>query len=377
MQPALARIEHGSPMAGSVIDIDTGKSATFSGPFSSTMGRALAQFRADGVKAPSLYYLQELGTRVDSLVAEISKGRGDAVGGIGPNQGFHLKTELEHIYREVLRETPTPNNALTMIPIDRSVPPGATGHRVQRFYSAGEAAVYRAGVEIPRVNLARQTELFPVRHYVTSFVINLFERLSAGFANSNMIAELFRTARDVINEFLNLATWFGLENEGIYGVLSYPWLPKALSPITWDGATPLAELAELNRLVNYPRITHKATVAPDTVITSPRLRSHLHQTPMSADNSKTIAEVFLANQPLISAIDEAWELQDTGPSDTDAILIWKKDRRGFQNVIPQGFAALPAQTVGFDDTTFAYMSHGGVILRDPIGALLAWAIVPD
>lgn len=288
--------------------------------------------------------------------------------------------QLEHRYAEVLREPAPMNNALSLFPIDSSVSPGARTHTVSRLYTDGEVKVHRAGMDVPRVGLSQQEQTFQVRHYVTSFVYDLFEALSAGFANFALVSELLRTARDVTNEFLNAMTWYGSADDGIYGVLTYPWLAKTISAVEMHAATASTStqiIAELNRILNYPQENSKSTMRPNTVVMSPRLRNYIMGTPRSTTTDTSIGKWWLDNFASgkgITSIEEAQELQGVGPGGTDGILFYRRDRLGISNVIVQPFTTLPVQSQGFDNVTLCYMSHGGVIMRNVGGSILAWVV---
>lgn len=322
----------------------------------------------------------EMAARVDSALKrahEIASGRGEQVrfDAFSASAGLHMARQLEHIYSEVLREPFPVQNAMTLFPMDTSVPPGAKTHTVRRVYQDGEVAVYRGGTTpIPRVGVSQQERTFPIRHYVTSFVYSLFEQLSSAFANTGLVAELLRTARDLMQEFLNQKTWYGDEVNGIYGVLNYPWLSKKVVATPFDGsADPDDVIAELNALVNYPKRVSKATLKPDTLVTSIRVRDYLMNTRMGTVSDTTIGEYWLrTNSQGIKSIEEAWELEGVGPGGTDGMLAYRKDRLGVVNVVPQSFTTLPVQSLGFEDTTFAYMSHGGILMRDVGNNILGW-----
>lgn len=327
--------------------------------------------------------------RFDSLYVQIRQSSPDAARRIdsawmeakrrdsasNPSAGFHLARQLEHIYADVLREEFPVQNAFELFPIDNSVPVGARTHTVRRLYSHGSAAVYRGGqTPVPRVTLSQQEEQFPVRHYVTSFVYSLFEQLSSAFANSNMVAELLREARDILLEFANQKSWYGDANNGIYGVLNYPWLPKKIVATPFDGtATPDDVIAALNALGNFPQQNSRSTMRPDTLVMSTRIKNYLFDTPRSSGSDLSIGAWWIANNALgIKQILDAWELQAVGPGGTDAILFYRRDRRGITNVIVQNVTTLPVQTLGFEDTTFGYMSHGGIVMRDVGNNILGW-----
>lgn len=367
---------------GSIIDVTDGADRLDAlkdadgGAFQSTLGRALSRFRADGVDAPALHSIEQMGQRMDSMLAELREDKALRADAADPNAGLLLREELVHVYEEVLREPGTPTNAMRLFPQDRGVAPGANTHRVKRLYKSGRAVVFRGvGQNIPIVGMSQKTMDFPVRHYVTSFLWTLWEEASAGFANFALVRELLETARDVINEFLNLMSWFGSEEDGVYGVFNYPWLPEALAFEDFGpgfSASTLDILAELHRMADYVADQTKSTVRVDRMVTSGRIRRWLFNTPMSVDNSKSIGAMFLEAQSNITAVEEAWECQGVGPAGSDAMLFYRADRRGIQNVMVQGFTTLPAERRGFSNRVYAYASHGGVVLRDPISCVLFW-----
>ena len=326
----------------------------------------------------------ESAARVDSLMGELRDNlqkRGDSAGAVlradsfSPSAGFHMARQLEFVYADVLREQFPVQNAFTLFPIDTSVDPGARWHTVRRIYQDGEAVVYRGGTNgVPRVGVSQREQQFPVRHFVTSFGYSLWEALSSAFANTSQVAELLRTARDVLMEFANNKFWYGDATNGLYGVLDYPWLDKKFVATAFDGtANPDDVLAELNALANFPAEVSKSTFKPNTLVVSTRVRNYLMTPPRSATTDTTIGEFWLRTNSLgITAIQEAHELQGAGPGGTDGVLFYRNDRLGISLVMPQPFSTLPVQSMGFDDVTFCWMSSGGVVMRDVGNNILGW-----
>lgn len=313
--------------------------------------------------------------RIDSMLAQ--GGRRDS---FSPDAGLHMSRQLEHVYTEILREEYPKQNAFELFPVDSSVPPGARTHTVRRLYQDGEASVYRAGQPVPMVEVSQQEEQFPVRHLVNGFVLSIFEMASSGFAGTNEAAELLKTARDVIMEYANLLFWHGSTTHKVYGVTNYPWLPKRVMAIAINDDSAADDiLASLNDLANFPTNNTKGVLAPDTIATSPRIINYLFTRLRSAvaTSDTTIGEQFLRNQKRIKGIEEAHELQGAGPGGSDGILCYRRDRRGINIVIPQGFTTLPVQSLGFDEITHGYMSIGGAIMRDVGNNILGWATPPD
>lgn len=373
---------------------DAQGAARFEGALLRTLGgqpgayatHAAGRARANALKLDSVAsdYRKSLAPeelpRFDSAMATLKRtmradaDRADAFTASG---GYFMARQLEHIYAEVLQEPAPPNNALEMFSLNTtSVPLGAKTHTVRRIYTEGEAAVYRGGnAGIPRVGLTQQEEQFPVRYYVTAFGYTVFEQFSANFANVSMTQDHMRAARDVILQFMNRKTWFGDTANGIYGILNYPYLDKKVIATAFDGsASPDDVLEELNRLANWPMEQSKGQYKPTAVVTSHRVRNYLMTTPRASGSDETIGSYWLKTNTLgITQILAAWEMVNAGPGGTtDGILFFAADAYGVDNVVPALFSTLPVQSMGYEDLTFCFAAHGGVVMRNVGCNVLGW-----
>lgn len=341
----------------------------------SLITRAVHLAAAQGIQpaeAMTRFRQDENTRRIDGIAQARGIVRRDSFSG---SMGFHVARQLEQRYAEVLREEFPQKTAITLFATDQSIQPGAREHTVTRLYGAGEVAEYRAGQDIPRVGLGTLEESFPVRHYVTSFVIDLFDNLSSGFANTNLAGEMLRTARDLMMEFYNIRTWWGSSSSGMYGVLSYPWLLKKIMSATIQGAvsdTLKDALAnEVIELFDTPADNSFSTFKPDTMAASGRLIRGWKRLRYADGTGDTVYD-RIAKHVGEANIMEAPELQATGPGSSDGILCYRRDRFGVQNTLVQPVTTLPTQTFGFEDRTFVYMSHGGVIMRNVANNVLGW-----
>lgn len=317
--------------------------------------------------------------RFDSAMATLKRtmrSDSDRADAFTASSGFFMARQLEHIYAEVLKEPTAPNSALEIFPMNTtSVPLGAKTHTVRRMYGEGEVAVYRGGnAGIPRVGLTQQEESFPVRYYVTAFGYSIFDQFSADFANVAMLQDHMTVARDAILEFINWKTWYGDTSNGIYGIVNYPYLAKKVIATAFDGSASADDvLEELNRLANWPQEQSKGRLKPNAVVTSDRVRNYLMTTPRASGSDETIGSYFLKTNTLgIKQILAAWELAGAGPSSTDGILFFRADARGIDNVVPALFTALPVQADGYDQLTYCFAAHGGVVMRDAGANIMGW-----
>lgn len=351
---ALSLILAGAGMAGA-LDVNERE-------FNGVRGAALRNFggpAADGKRADSAaeYFGDFYSKRFE--VSKLGTRRADAA-------GVNFARDLDFIRKTVIEEKYAVPNAMRLFRADTSVPVGARSHWVRRGHESGEAAIYRTGMAIPRASVSSDEEEFPVRHIVDAFDVDQFEQDSSGFAGSNTLGRKSRAARNLLVQRMNRLIWYGSEEHGLYGVMNYPWLSKLVSSVAYDGSDSADDvIADLNKWADYASNSSNAVFSPNRMVTSPRVRNYLMSKPRSATTDTTIGRFFLDNNnPGITQIDSAWELQGTGPGGTDAILFYRDDVESLAYVPVGGMSMLPVQREGFTDTVYMYQSFGGVIMPD-------------
>lgn len=315
--------------------------------------------------------------RLDSkeLAFRRTKQNAQRLDSLAPGNGLHLARELEFAYQELLREQYKPLTALENFPVDRRVPEGALTYKIARISHQGDAKYHRGNsYDIPRSGASVEEEIRPIRHIVTMIELDMFEQQASNFAGSNLRAELREGAVRAMREFLNQKTWFGSEADDVYGVLNYPFVPKATSSVTIDSSSDADTiLAELHRLANLSIELSDGTFSPDTMLLPIKTHNYVSTTKRSATTDQTILEAFKQNSAVISEVKPVPELKAAGPSGQDVILFYRRnDQRAISNVVPKEFTMLPVQEQNFSLSIPCYMSHGGVMMRDPLNNLVVY-----
>lgn len=318
------------------------------------------------------------GVRLDSVIR--SPLMGDRADSFSQNAGFHHARQLEFIHAEVLEEEFPVPNALRVFTTDESVPVGARTHTMRRRFLHGEARVYRGGGdEIPRVGSTQREETWPIRHIVAGYGWNIFEAQSETFANSGKMRTDARNARDVIMNLANRLWWTGSEQHDLYGVLTYPFLPKKTIATSFTRASmqsdPDAILGELHDLVNFPHDNSQSTFQPTRLLLTNKVHDRLSSVRFAAGSDTTILQHFLANSAHITGVDVVWELEDAGGTDVHGMFAYRNDQRGVQLVMPQGVTQLPVQMQGLESLVINYMSLGGVVMPDVLNNILGFVNV--
>lgn len=295
------------------------------------------------------------------------------------DDGFHMARELESIKAELLEEKFPAFNALNIFPVGPSLPVGARTVTQRRISKQGAAAIYRAGHNIPRVNVSKVEESIKVVHVASSFGMDLFERQSAGFASSSLDAELRKAARFAIEQKINELLWYGDDDAMLYGILNNPYLQKVALPstISFDGNTAAdTVIAAFTSYWGYARRNSKQVFGPDSCAISEQAFQYLQRTPRSTTTDTSILKWLLENTPGLKKIIPVWELQSVGPSiggaASDGILFFRDDPMAIEVQMVNGMQMLPEQQDGFQFSTACWESTAGVWMKDAGNNLLLW-----
>lgn len=316
--------------------------------------------------------------RLDSLREGGRQFRSSRCDSVDAPQGFHLAEDLEYIYGEVLRTEYEPNGAMSLFPLDTRVPAGARNHTVRRLDHYGKADWHRNDAKhLNTVGASQAEQTFPVKTAAVAIELDFFEQQASDFANSNLRGELEMAARATLMDFANEKIWHGDEDHGFYGVLNYPWLPKLPFPTAVNSSTNADTfLYNMHRFSNMPNKITKTVFTPNTIVTSPRLRSWMANTPRSSTSDTTILEYYLRTNEYIGSIVSDPEMQGIGDNGEDGMLMYRaNDLRSIANVVPVPFAMLPMQVSGFNMHIPVYMRLGGVVMRNPLNNLLSYVSV--
>lgn len=348
------------------------------------IARTVINERADAQSAQ--FMLDRFDSAVDRVTAKVLSRGSSRYDSIGDSGGGLLAGQLRHVTNLVLEEKHPVPSAMRLFPVDGTVPLGARTVAVRRLYEAGEARVHRGGdaSNIPRVSLAQAEMDFQVRHYVTSAVWDVFEEMSSDYAQTNgvsfdYVAQLTRIARDVLERFTNEMTWYGDSAFKIFGVLNYPWLDKEVSDLTSWGGTPsdtTVYLRALNGYVNRQHHASKGVMGPNKMVTSPRLADWIEQTPYQSASGlrdRFLGEMFRASSRIEGEIERAFELEDVLGANVDAMLFYRDDAMGIQNILPGGgIRSLPLHQTDIERRQIFFMPHAGVRMLEVGNNLLVY-----
>lgn len=285
--------------------------------------------------------------------------------------------DLTFITNEILTQRMPELHGLELFRTDATLcKPGAAFYRQDKEFLTGEAAIHGGGPATPQGDVARtRSGPRPTRYLVSSARISRFEMLAADFQQRDTLGKKLKASNRAIAELHNDLTWNGNSAFDIWGVLTYPYMDKAVSavPLT-SSSTPAQIMASFTSFANRARLNSKAVYAPNAVVMADTIESYLSTTLVDVGNGSnvTILEMLKKMLPGIKKWSAAYELNNAGPSSTDGVLFYRDDEFGPNIVTPIETTMLPTQTMGFDDITILFKQIGGAHMREAANQTLVW-----
>jgi len=318
---------------------------------------ALHQRRADMLD----HYHRGERARLDAIAS--TTGRQTDAGSLAGPQ------DLEHRYAQVITERHKRPTWLGLARRNSEVDVGAETHRQDILKVGGEVAVYRpemSAAEIPTIDAEMESVKFGTAIYVTSWKGSIFEEMSLRYAG-RMINKA-TIARGVMERFHNQRIVYGLPDDKVYGILNYPYCPRATSGLTLDSNTSFdAALAELDKWAVWAQEQTGQAFEPDTLALGLKLYNYFNRKLHSQNPNVTVLGRFLENNDQITRVVAANEL-DEGSSSYG--FFYEDSSEGLEDVVPAGLTILPAEVSAFGNRTYMFMKHGGVVERVPAANLI-------
>ena len=302
----------------------------------------------------------------------VEEGRLDAL----PTGTPGFLRDFDYIHREILEEARPQLNAGMLFGVDPTVPLGATTHTARRSRTVGKARWHNKGESFPVSKASYLEETFRTGFVVCAVEQSFFEGLQIGFAGLQTYRLEADGAIRAIEEFCNDVAFYGDPNRQIYGVLTYPHMPKFVLP-DWQGLSGEVIAAQLFRIADTPMISSAGVFKPNRLVVPEAVDRYISTTMLnSTAGTVTIKQFFLAGQnPAtgIRSIEVAHELSATemtakgvgNPANYHGILAFRDDRRSLAHVMPQTPTFLPIwRSSPIDTLHVAFASTGGVTMHD-------------
>lgn len=287
-----------------------------------------------------------------------------------------IRTQLEHIRSEVY-ETEYPElKARTLVPIDNDPPPG-TERITREFYDTyGAAELTSAYNTTPAlVGIAGGKTTTDVAGFAVKYQYHFQEVRGAREAGRDLPAAKAKAARETVERGIDKVLLVGDAAVGLNGLFNHPngmvyTVPAGAAGSTkWTGAagkTPLEVYADLAGVVAKQISDSLEVERPDTIVLSTAEFMHIKQTPMAANNPKTILNYFRENHEEITLITSHPRLNTLGAGGVTRGIAYARRPDRLVGAIPQEVEQLPTvwNENGFH-VTLVHARTGGTIADRP------------
>jgi len=311
----------------------------------------------------------------DTLLARRGITRRDAATDLGA--GAYFQRELERIYPGVIRAKREPLNAYRLFFVDRSVPQGAETFTHRLLEHVGEASVISNWADdLPQVGIGRSEFTSKFKSIGDSFGYSEQAIAAAAFAGMPLSTELPFAARRAIDEKLNTIAWHGLPDHGIYGVLTFPYIPRYVTSAVITAATDTA-IENLHAAVARVLENSSEVEKPNRLILAPRSMRVLSRK-LRTNTDSTALKIFLENDPNIKTIESAQELTGIGPNGEDGFIVDRTGQGGQSEplngkiILSQAFTPLPVQRKGLMYNTDCLARTAGFDSAFPLSMLVGY-----
>ncbi len=297
-----------------------------------------------------------------------------------PGNAVHIARDLDQRLRRVLEDKVVLPDSLDLFPQYDDPPSiGAETASIRRVSLGGEAKFWNGTeADVGRAFVTQREEKITVRHVVTGWSQHMFERQAAAFANFNTFEAKTRAGRRVVFDLVNRTNWYGAKSVGLYGVLDYPWLDKAILPVpltatqasTFAGC--MAIVRAIKGILNHPKNKSGGTFDCTAAITTHRVMTFLSDTIIPDTAGKTILKHIQDTHTTPIVWRESPFLEGKGPSGMDGFLACRLDQEGITIGIVSPYNVIPSRQSATLDEFLAWMSIFGVFMPQVGNNVLAW-----
>lgn len=287
--------------------------------------------------------------------------------------------QLEYIESEVYKVEYQDLKWRRMFPIDTSVPEGVKTTTYHVMDKAGVSRWINTGAkDIPRVDVGGKEVSDPVHWGANSYGYNVGELASAQYLGMSLDTMKADAARRAHEEMMSDAVWNGNSDLGFTGIFTTgngiprTTVPAGVGGVTWNLKTPDEILADVN--LGFSKVVEDSKEAEvPTDMALPTKQYNDIATRRVTDTAETILSYLVRSSPWISGPDRITsvpELAGAGTAGVDDALIYTKNPRKIQTIIPKDITFLPVQQHGLEYLVYCLIVFGGLRIRYPKSAHL-------
>lgn len=302
----------------------------------------------------------------------------ESTGRLDANESIYFARQLEFVKSQAYDVKRPALSALSLFPVDTSVPAGAETLTYRQYDTVGMAKVIaNYADDLPRADVTAKEFTSRIRGIGISYGYSVQEIRASQMTGSSLDVKKMRAAQRGHDEKINQLAWVGDTVSGLPGFLSNSNIPGYTIPANGTGTSKLwvnktadQIIADLNGIVNSVFTTTKGVHKPTEVWLPPAQYALISSTPRSSTSDTTILDYFLANNPFVQRVVPVNELASNangGNAGTYDVMVAAENLAdNYQLVIPMAFMQHAPQQRNLEFTVPCESRVGGVVIEYPL-----------
>lgn len=294
-------------------------------------------------------------------------------GRLDANEGIFFARQLEAIRAQTYDVKRVNLNALTLMPVDTSIPEGATTITYRQFDTVGMAKVIaNYSNDLPRADVAGKEFTSPIRSLGIAYGYNTQEIRSAMFAGVPLTARKAAAAARAHAEKINQLAFGGDADHGLPGLLTNTNIPEVTlladgtgSSKTFASKTADKIVRDVNSLINKV-ITQSKGVHRVTDVWMPVEQYALIATTQNSAASDTTILSFLQSVHPGVTFRQVVELDGAGAAGADRMYALENSAEVYQLNIPMLMRTYSPQQQGLEFLIPMESRFGGLTVEYPL-----------
>lgn len=278
--------------------------------------------------------------------------------------GEQLMAQPARIYEQQL----PPLNADRILPPTGADINGASTFAREVYQHQGQADwVGDAADDLPRVNVGVIRDVYNIDMGGCSYAFTLKEKQAAAFAQRPLDLQRGKSARRAIESFRNAVFFLGSLAKQIYGLFSFPLIPRVTLDIAdfSAGADPEDTLEAMYLLERTVVEQTDSAATPTHLLLPTSIYMYVASTRASLLTGDTILDVYKRNAQFAKTVEMLRELETAGPSGGKVIACVRIGDDAAEHIVPNPLEILPAQERNLSSVFNVVCSVGGFVSTFP------------